>query len=430
MRTTTITRYIVSIAVAGSVGACHRKQAEQEPVVPVQVSPVIRGSIRNIVTTDAILYPHDQANIVPKIGAPVRRFLVQRGDHVKQGQLLAELENRDLSAAALATRGQFAQAESNYRSTSGAAVPEQLTKAQTDVDSGRQSLDASKTLLDNREQLFKQGALARKQVDEAQVAYAQAKAQFETAEQHLKALQTVAKDEQIKSAAGQLENAKGQYEAAQAQVLYSEIRSPIAGVVTDRPFYAGEMAPSGAPLLTVMDMSSVVARVNMGQAQAKDIKVGAEATLTPADGGEMVTGKVTIVSPAVDPNSTTVQVWIQAKNPGERMRAGASVHVAILAETIDGALVVPAAAILASDEGGSMVVVVDDKNVAHQKKVEIGVTEENLAQVVSGVSAGDRVVIVGGLGLDDKAKVRIMKPGEKRPGDVEEKDDEEKGDAN
>ena len=229
---TTITRYIVSIAVACSVGACHRKQPEQEPVVPVQVSPVIRGSIRNIVTTDAILYPHDQANIVPKISAPVRRFLVQRGDHVKQGQLLAELENRDLAAAATATKGQFAQAESNYRSTSGAAVPEQLTKAQTDVDSGRQSLDAAKTLLDNREQLFKQGALARKQVDEAQVAYAQARAQFETADQHLKALQTVAKDEQLKSAAGQLESAKGQYEAAQAQVLYSEIRSPIAGVVT------------------------------------------------------------------------------------------------------------------------------------------------------------------------------------------------------
>jgi len=427
---TTITRYIVSIAVACSAAACHRKQAEQEPVVPVQVSPVIRGSIRNIVTIDAILYPHDQANIVPKISAPVRRFLVQRGDHVKQGQLLAELENRDLAAAATATRGQFAQAESNYRSTSGAAVPEQLTKAQTDVESGRQTLDAAKTLLENREQLFKQGALARKQVDEAQVAYAQARAQFETADQHLKALQTVAKDEQIKSAAGQLESAKGQYEAAQAQVRYSEIRSPIAGVVTDRPFYAGEMPASGAPLLTVMDMSSVVARVNMGQEQAKDIKVGAEATLTPVDGGEMVTGKVTIVSPAVDPNSTTVQVWIQAKNPGERLRAGSSVHVAILAETIDGALVVPAVAILPSDEGGSMVVVIDDKNVAHQKKVEIGVTEENLAQVVSGVSAGDRVVIVGGLGLDDKAKVRIMKPGEKRPGDVEEKDDEEKGDAN
>jgi multidrug efflux pump subunit AcrA (membrane-fusion protein) len=389
---------------------------------------VIRGSIRNFVTADAILYPRDQANVAPKITAPVRRFLVQRGDHVRQGQLLAELENRDLAAAVESGRGQFAQAESNYRSTSGASLPEQVTKAQTDLDSATQGLEAAKTLLDNREKLFKEGALARKLVDEAQVAYAQAKAQHDTAEQHVKALQSVAKDEQLKAAAAQLASAKGQYDAAEAQLQFSQIRSPINGVVTDRPLYAGEMAGSG-PLLTVMDMSSVVARVYMAQEQAKDIKVGAEATLTPADGGEMVTGKVTIVSPAVDPNSTTLQVWVQAANPGERLRAGASVHVAILAETIDGALVIPASAILPSDEGGSMVVVVDDKDIAHQRKVEIGVKEENLAQVVSGVSAGDRVVTVGGLGLDDKAKVRILKPGEKRPGEVEEKDEDEKGDA-
>ena len=61
-------------------------------------APAIKGSIRVIVTADAVLYPRDQANIVPKISAPVRRFLVNRGDHVKQGQLLAELENRDLVA--------------------------------------------------------------------------------------------------------------------------------------------------------------------------------------------------------------------------------------------------------------------------------------------------------------------------------------------
>ena len=64
-------------------------------------------------TADAVLYPRDQANITPKISAPVRRFLVNRGDHVKQGQLLAELENRDLVAAATESRGQLAQAESN-----------------------------------------------------------------------------------------------------------------------------------------------------------------------------------------------------------------------------------------------------------------------------------------------------------------------------
>jgi HlyD family secretion protein len=406
--------------------ACGKPAKEPEPVVPVQVSPAIRGSIRLIITADAILYPRDQANIMPKISAPVRQFLVNRGDRVKQGQLLAVLENRDLVAAALESKGQFGQAESNYRSTTAAAIPEQVTKAQTDFETARQSLDAAQKVLESRQLLLKEGALARKLVDDAQVAYAQARGQFETAQLHLKALQDVAKGEQIKAAAAQVDAAKGHYQSAEAQVAYSEIRSPINGVVTDRPIYPGEMANQGSPLLTVMNMSSIIARLNLSQDQAKDLKVGNEATLTPADGSEPVSGKVTIVSPAVDTNSTTVQVWVQADNPGLRLRAGTSVHVAIVAATVDGAVLIPATAVLPSDEGGTIVLSVDEKGVAHEKKVQIGVREPEMVQVIDGVEPGEHVITVGGLGLADKAKVRVLKPGEKTAAEEDEKKGEEK----
>ena len=421
----TILRFACCAALGVTIAACGKKEADTKPVAPVQVSPAIRGSIRNIVSADAVLYARDQANITSKISAPIRRFLVNRGDHVARGQLLAELENRDLTAAAQESRGQFAQAESNYHATTDATVPEQVTRAETDVAAAREALDAAQKLLASRQQLLKEGATARKTVDEAQVAYAQAKSQFDSADQHLKALQSVGKQEQIKSAAAQVEAARGHYASARAQVSYSEIRSPISGVVTDRPLYPGEMANAGAPIITVMDVSAVVARVNMAQDQAKDIKVGADATITPSDGSDPVNGKVTIVSPATDPNSTTVQVWVQADNPEGRLRAGQAVHVAIVAATIDGATLIPAQAVLPSDEGGTMVLVVDDKNVAHRTPVQIGVREPEMVQVLSGVAAGDRVVTVGGLGLDDKASVRVMKPGEKAAGEEGDKDEDE-----
>jgi HlyD family secretion protein len=418
---------LACLLLASAVMACGKKEKESEPVVPVKVSPAIRGSIRNIITVDAILYPRDQANIMPKISAPVKRVLVNRGDRVKQGQLLAELENRDLVAAAVASKGQFGQAESNYRSTEAANVPEQVTKAQSDAESASQALDAAKKLLESREQLFKEGALARKLVDEAQVSYAQARAQNETAQQHLQALQKVGKQEQIKSAAAQVDAARGQYQSAEAQVAFSEIRSPIAGVVTDRPVYPGEITNTGSPLVTVMDISAVVARLNMPATQASQIKVGNPATLTPTDGGEPVEGKVTIVSPAVDPNTTTIQVWVQADNKDGRLRVGTSVHVAIVAATID-ALLIHASAVLPSDEGGTIAMVVDDMNVAHEKKIQTGVREGDLVQILSGLQSGDRVVTSGGVGLEDKAKVRVLKPGEKRPGEEEKKDDDDDDD--
>jgi RND family efflux transporter MFP subunit len=234
----------------------------------------------------------------------------------------------------------------------------------------------------------------------------------------------VGKQEQIKTAEAQVEAARGRLASAQAQVSYSEVRSPLSGVITDRPVYPGEMANPGTPLLTIMDVSKVVARINMAQDQAKDLKAGNEATLTPSDGSEPVPGKVIIVSPAADPNSTTVQVWVQADNPGERLRAGQSVHVSIVAATIEGATLIPASAVLPNAEGETIVLVVDDKSIAHEKVVQIGVREPEMVQVVAGVEPGERVITEGGVGLEDKAKVRVMKPGEKAAGEKEEKDDE------
>ena len=423
---TYLTRAALCVVLGLGLSACKKAEKKEEIIAPVRVSPAIKGSIRLIVNADAVLFPRDQANIVPKISAPVRRFLVNRGDHVKEGQLLAQLEARDLAAAAQASRGQYEQAQSNYRSTTAVGVPEQMTKAQTDVTAAREAMDAAKRLLDNRQQLFKDGALARKLVDEAEVTYAQAKATFDTAQQHLQSLQGVGGKELVNTAAAQVEAAKGQYEGAQALASYAEIHSPITGVVTDRPLYPGEMAAAGTPLLTVMDVSKVVARVNMAQDQARNVKVGNEATITPADGGELVTARVTIVSPASDANSTTMQVWVEANNPDEKMHAGQAVHVSIVAATLEGATLIPAPAILPNAEGETIVLIVDDKNIAHEKVVQIGVREPEMVQIVAGVDVGQRVVTQGGLGLEDKTKVRILKPGEKAAGEKDEPEEDGK----
>jgi HlyD family secretion protein len=392
-------------------GCAKKAEKEAEPIVPVQVTEVKLDSIRRIVTSDAVLYPRNQASVVPKISAPVTKINVNRGDHVKQGQVLAVLENRDLSAAAMESKGMYEQAESSYKVTSGASVPEELTKSKADLQSAKQSLDAAQKVLESRQKLYSDGALARRQVDEAQVAYTQARGQYETAQEHLNSLQRFSQQEQIKGAAAQAEAAKAHYQGAQAQLSYSEIRSPITGVVTDRAIYEGEMASAGSPLFTVMDVSKVVARANIPQSQAAYVKVGAAATVTQTDSSEEVSGKVIVVSPAVDPNSTTVQVWVEMENPRERLKPGATVHVSIVAATLKNVVVVPAAAVLPSAEGDTVVMVVGSDSVAHEHKVEIGVREPDKVQIVSGVKPGEQAVTMGGVGLEDKAKVRIEKPG-------------------
>jgi RND family efflux transporter MFP subunit len=282
-----------------------------------------------------------------------------------------------------------------------------MTKSQSEVQAAKQALEAAQRLYESRKKLNEEGALAGRLVDEGQVAYVQARSQYETVHKHLQALEEISHKEQLKSAASQLEAARGHYQGVQAQLAYSEIRSPINGVVADRPLYPGEMAGAGTPLLTVMEVSRVVARTHIPAQLAVHLKVGASAQVSLSDGSKQVAGKVTVVSPATDPGSTTLQVWIEAPNPAEQLKPGSSVRVMIAAETLHDAVIIPVEALLPGSEGNSSVVVVGPDLVAHGRKIQTGVRQEKLIQVVSGLSPGEKVVTVGGLGMQDDTKVRI-----------------------
>ena len=388
-------------------GCEKEKEKETEPVLQVQLTEVKSEPIQKVIRAEGVLRAVDQSAVMPKISAPVSKFYVNRGDHVRQGQLLAKLESRDLAASVADAKGAMDQASANYRNTASATVPDEVVKAQADVQAAKQQTEAAKKLLDSREQLVKEGALARRLADEAMVAYAQARSQFETAQKHLESLQSVGRHEETKAAAGQMESAKGKFEAAQAQLSYSEVRSPISGVVADRSLFAGEMASAGSALLTIVDVSSVIARVNIPQAEAALVRVGQPAQIKSSDGLTDVKGKVTVVSPAVDPQSTTVEIWVQAANPGEKLRPGGTAHVEITTDTIPNALVVPAEALLPAEEGGSALYVVGKDMIAHQRKIEIGVRTPDKVQILSGVKEGEQVVTSGGVGLQDKAKVKL-----------------------
>jgi HlyD family secretion protein len=402
----TVTLACALIVLALLSGCSKPKEAsETEAPTPVQVDDVTRGPIDLIVTADAVLYPVNQASVTSKISAPVRRVLVNRGDHVKAGQLLAELESRDLAASAEESKSQLDQAQSALQTITGATVPEDRTKAEADVQATSQALEAAKILYNNRVDLQKQGALAQKLVDDAKVAMVQAQSQLDTAQRHLQSVQQVTGTEQLRAAQAQVNAAKAHYDSAAVQVVYAEVRSPITGIVADRAVYPGDTATPGEAIVSIVDISQVVARANVPVKEAAAVRVGRPATITGPEG--VLTGKVTVVSPAVDAGTTTVQVWVQADNPGEKLKPGGTVRVSIRADLIQDTLLVPASALLNSDEGGEKVMVVGKDSRAHERKVTVGIREGNRIQILGGVNEGEKVITSGGLGLDDKAKVTI-----------------------
>ena len=410
MNTKTLTAHIPLALIAGvlatGITACSSKDKEEQPEVTVQVAQAERGKIEQVIRTEAILFPRDQAALTPKIASPVRTFYVNRGSKVHRGQLLAVLENRDLSASVMDTQGNYEQAQATYGLATTSGLPEEWQKAEYDLKSAKEAYDAQQKVFDSRKVLFEQGALPRKDYDQAAVALIQAKATYEIAQKHLAALEAAGKKDELKAAKGQLTSAQGKYEGAHAQLSYSEIKSPIDGVVTDRPVYPGETPAPGTPILTVMDTSSVVAKAHIPQQDAALLKPGDPATLSGPSGVE-ASGKVSLVSPALDPNSTTVEVWVTAPNPDGALRPGTTVTARVTAQTVNDAVLVPLSALLKTPEGAESVMVVGDDNKAHQVNVDAGIRDGDQVQITKGVKGGEKVVSSGAYGLPNDTKVKV-----------------------
>jgi len=410
--------FLLASAIALFVAAtgCAKKENAPEVQVEVQAAHPTQGPIAAHITSDAVLAPLAQAAIAPKISAPVKKFYVQRGSRVKAGELLATLENSDLTAAVLDNEGSYTAAKAVYEASTRAQVPEDYQKAELDFAQAKANLDLNQSIVNSRKQLFADGAIPGRDLDTATAALVQVQAAYDTAKKHLESMKSVSHEAALKEAQGQLASAKGKYMGAEAQASYSEIHSPINGVVTDRPLFAGETAAAGTPLLTVMDTSAMLAKIHISQLLAQRLQVGDAASITVSGVDDSIPAKVSLISPALDPGSTTVEVWLRIENKNGMLKAGAPVHASISSKTIQSALKVPVAAILTAQDGSKSVMVIGADGIAHKKPVEVGIQDGGEMQITNGLSQSDLVINEGAYGLDDGTKVKVAAPsGEDKP---------------
>jgi HlyD family secretion protein len=399
---------IGAVFALGILSGCKKEEAPAVEVT-VQAEKPEQGALAEHITADAILTPLAQAAIAPKITAPVKKFLVQRGAKVKEGELLAVLENADLAAAALDNKGAYQAAQAAYATATKAQVPEDSQRAELDYAQAKANLDLNQSIVNSRKQLFAEGAIPGRDLDTAQAALVQAQAAYDAANTHLRSMQKVSREAALRSAEGQLTSAEGKFKGANAQVGYSEIRSPINGVVTDRPLFAGETVAAGAPLITVMDTSVVVAKTHLAQSLAQQMKVGDSAQLQVPGIADPIDAKVALISPALDPGSTTLEVWVKADNKKGDLKVGTPVKVVITGRTVEKAWKIPKTAVLTAQDGSKSVMVVGPDSAAHKKAVTIGISDGDDVQVLNGIAPGDTVITGGAYGLDEGTKVKVGK---------------------
>ena len=392
-------------------GCAHHDEGEPKPVVAVKVARAELETIRVSVSAPATIFPRQQANVASRLTAPIRSLKVRKGDKVSAGQILVVLENRDLLAQREEAVAGVSDAQASLQKVSAGTLPTDVERARGQVATSEAALNQAQGIYERRKELFQQGAIPQRDLLLSQTELAQAKTGYEVALKSLQLLESQSRGKDLQIAESHLAQAKARLELIETQLQFAELRSPFAGFITEQFLYAGDMAKPDAPVFTVMDLSVVVARAQVPEAEAGSVRVGQTGTFAPTDmNGTVYEGHVSVVNEAVDPSRRTLEIWCEIPNrQAQGLRAGAFGTLHVLVAELPRSLTIPLSAVQFREgtQSGS-VLVVDERRIATKREVETGQIFNGKIQIKRGLRSGEEVVVEGGYELPDGTQVRLI----------------------
>ncbi|MDA0206100.1 MAG: efflux RND transporter periplasmic adaptor subunit [Acidobacteria bacterium] len=404
----------ILILAALALLGCGAPDQATEPQVVVDVKTAIAAiqDVEEIASAPATVFAKSEAKVASQLTAPIASLEVQKGDRVRQGQILARLRTADLDAQLADARAQVGDASANLEKVSSGTLPTEVERAQGEVERTASALVAAKQIFERRQILVAEGALPERDLLIAKTQYDQALSANRVAQSSRDLLTGTSRLQDVRIAESRLASAQAKLDLASAQLAFAEIVSPSPGVVTDQFLYPGDMARPDAPLFTVMDLSVAVARGQFPEERAGGLRVGQACRFTGVDASSVVhQGKLTVVNQAVDLLRRTIEVWCEIPNSGGAVKAGVFGELTVVLEVHYDALTVPLAAV-EFDPGrkNGIVWTVGPDNLVHENNTKVGVVSDAKVEILEGVRSGDTVVVEGGYGLSDGLTVRLAEP--------------------
>lgn len=407
--------FLLSFMAIFLAGCGAHEEESAKPVVEVQAVKVHTEDVKLTVRAPATIFGRQQANISARITAPIRKLRVRKGDTVNAGQVLVELDNRDLVAQQEEAASAAGEAEASFQRLKLGTLPADIERARGQVAIAEAALNQAQKFYERRKHLFEQGAIPHRDLLVSETDLAQARTNYEVAHKSLDLLENQSRERDLFIARSKVEQASARLAQINAQLAFSEIRSPFSGVVTEQYMFPGDMAKPDAPIISIMDLSVAVARTQVPDEEASRIRTGAACSFIPSDGdGKAFAGRVSVVNQAVDPARRTIEVWCEIPNPEGRLRAGAFGQTAIVTGIAPGSVVAPLPAVQrveGSNKG--WVMLASEKGVAVKREVETGEIFDGKIQIKAGLSAGESVIVQGVYGLPEGTPIRLKEGAQK-----------------
>ena len=356
--------------------------AQTEPALPaISVSTVAPRQLNDRIFAGGLVQAIESVQVAPLIeGQPIEELLVDVGDRVEAGQVLArlskttlELNRSQLLASVAATRATVAQAEAQVLEASASA--EEASRTASRAASLRESGNASQTA-----------------VEQAQTAAVGATARVTVARQSLEA------------ARAQLTSVEAQLANVELNLTRTEVAAPVAGEILARNAQVGSIASAaGQPMFTLMRDGALELRVELSERDLLRVDVGQKARLRSPGLVAPLEAVVRLVEPTVDPATRLGHARLTLSDTG-RLRAGMYAEAEILVASREG-LAAPVSAVSTGPQGTTAMRVAEDGTV-RRVRLETGIRDAGFVEILSGLSAGERIVTKAGAFVREGDRVK------------------------
>ena len=371
---------VLPLAVSGCRG---KAPAAADQPVPVQVRLPKQVTQQISVHASGEVEANVTALCAFQIAGRVSRVLVEEGQQVRKGQLLAELDPADYQNGYDAARAQAEQAAAVDQKAQAGLRSQELEQARIDFAQQQDQYNRMKFLYEHK-------SMAANDFNKVEAAYKAAEQRYRMAQEGTRAEDRQAVRAQSRAAVAQLHQ-------AQKKLSDTHLLAPVAGLIGMKRIDVGNSVGSGTPVLSVLDLNPVKVRVAIPEAEIGKVHLGARAlVIIPSLGGQQFEGKVDAVGVAADAASRTYTVKIAVANKNHLLKAGMVAEARIFSDQQMNALTLPGDAVVRDAHGVTQVYVLDaSRNRVYARRVEVGDVVGSEIALRTGIAANDQAVIAG-----------------------------------
>jgi RND family efflux transporter MFP subunit len=363
------------------VSARNNPGAEAREPRQVKVARVSEISMESTVTVTGTLAAYEQATVSAKVPGRVKSIAVDLGSVVRQGQIIAQLEQQDYQLRLQQAEAALAQARARV-GLSPEGKDDRIEPERTGtVRQAQAVLDEAKLKLERAENLVRRGVLAKAQLDAAEAEHKVALSRYQDAV------------EEIRNRQALVVQRRSELEIARQQLADSSIYAPFAGVVQEKRTSIGEYLAAGTPIVNVVRMDPLRLRAEVPERESRKVHVGLSVRVTIEGDTKVYGGKIARISPTITEQNRVLIVEAEVQNNGQ-LRPGSYAKAEIVSDADDLTIAVPANAIVSFAGIDKVILVQDGKAV--EKPITLGRRTSDWVEVVSGLKTGDSVVISPG----------------------------------